>query len=137
MEKYSSADFSKLKNLSIYYRSKGHQSNTSIYFINTYKGECSPYIVEVSDTDKNIVKTDNHLVVSTCGKDFLSKKQIEIALKKYLEYSLCLVQVDKDGNVYLNPDKQEQPIYLRTVPNSTQVNLKFFKHYKDNWYVRK
>lgn len=135
--KYNSTDFSELKDMSIYFRSKGHRRNSSIYFVNKFKGNCSPYIVEFNNTDNTIVEIKNHLVLTSCVEDYLSKEQIEIVVKKYVEYKLCLLQVDNDGNVYINPDKQELPILLRKSSNSTPQDLEKFKHYKESWYVRK
>ncbi len=137
IEKYSNTDFDNLKGLSIYFRSKGHQRNTSIYFVNEFKGSCSPYTVEFNDNDKTVVEIKNHLVLSSCGKDYLSKEQIETALHYFIGYKLCLVQVDTEGNVYINPDKQELPTLLRKSPNATPKDLHLFKLYKEDWYVRK
>lgn len=137
IKKYDTEDFRLLKNKSIYFRSTGNQRNSSIYFVNIYKGECSPYAVEFDDNIKAIIEIKNHLVLSSCKKDYLSKEEIEQALKKYKEYNLCLIQVDTDGNVYINPDKQELPTLLRKSPNSIPKDVDKFKLYKGNWYVRK
>lgn len=137
IEKYDTVDFSVLKSKSIYFRSKGNQKNTSIYFVNIYKGSCSPYAVEFNDDDKSVVEIKNHLVVSSCGKDYLSKEEIEAAMKAYAKYHFCLLQVDEEGNVYINPDKQEFPVLLRKSPSSTPKDIDKFKPYKGNWYIRK
>lgn len=137
IDKYNDTDFSGLKDMSIYFRSTGHQRNTSIYFVNKFRGNCSPYAVEFNNTDKTIVEIKNHLVLANCKEDYLSKEQIEASVKQYVEYKLCLLQVDNNGNVYINPDKQELPVFLRKSPGSTPQDLGKFKHYKGNWYVRK
>lgn len=137
IDKYDAVDFSELKNKSIYFRSKGHQKNTSIYFVNIYQNSCSPYTVEFNDQDKNIVEIKNHLVLSSCGKDYLSKEEIEAAIKKYVQYQFCLLQVDNEGNVYINPTVQDRPTLLRKLPNSTPKDLNQFRPYKGNWYIRK
>jgi hypothetical protein len=137
IEKYDTVNFSALKNKSIYFRSKGNQKNTSIYFVNIYKGSCSPYAVEFNDENKSIVEVKNHLVLTSCGKDYLSREEIEKAIKDYAAYRLCLLQVDEEGNVYINPDKQELPVLLRKSPNSTPKDIDKFKLYKGAWYIRK
>jgi hypothetical protein len=137
VEKYDTIDFGILKNKSIHYRSKGNQRNTSIYFVSIYKGLCSPYVVEFNDDDKSVVQIKNHLVLSSCGKDYLSKEDVEVLMKAYAKYDFCLLQVDEDGNVYINPDKQEPPVLLRRSINSTPKDIDKFKSYKGNWYIRK
>ncbi len=137
IDKYNETDFGELKDMSIYFRSTGHQPNSSIYFVNKFNGNCSPYVVEFNNIDKTIVEIKNHLVLTNCKEDYLSKEQIEAVIKKYVEYKLCLLQVDSEGNVYINPDKQELPIFLRKSPNSTPQDLGKFKHYKGDWYLRK
>lgn len=137
IKKYYNTDFNKLKGLSIYCRSKGHQQNTSIYFVNEFSGKCSPYTVEFNDFNKTLVEIKNHLVLSSCEKDYLSKEQIDTAIQLFVEYKLCLIQVDLEENVYINPNKQELPTLLRKSPTSTPRDLQLFKHYKDNWYIRK
>lgn len=137
IEKYDTTDFSSLKGFSIYFRSTGHQNHTSIYFVNTYDGVCSPYAVEFNDQNKTIVNIDNKLVLKSCGKDYLSKEKIAQVVKAYIQYHLLLLQVDKDGNVYINPDRMENATLLRKSTGSNPKDLSLFKHYKGNWYVRK
>jgi hypothetical protein len=137
MNKFSETDFSNFKTLSIYFRSKGNQTGSSIYFVNIYKGNCSPYVVEVDDNSHSIIEIKNHLVISSCGKDYLTKEKIEVAVKKYIELDIYLLQVDNDGNVYINPDKQGVATLLRKSPNSTPTDLQLFRHYQGNWYVKK
>lgn len=137
IDKYNDADFSELEDVSIYFRSAGHQRNSSIYFVNKFASNCSPYAVEFNNSEKTIIEIKNHLVLANCKEDYLSKEQIEAIVKKYVEYKLCLLQVDNAGNVYINPDKQELPVLLRKSPDSTPQDLEKFRHYKGNWYVRK
>ncbi|MXV13904.1 hypothetical protein [Hufsiella ginkgonis] len=135
--KYDHTDFSGLKNASVYRRSLGNQDNTSIYFVNIYRGKCSPYVVELNDDSKAIVEISNKLVLKSCGKDYLSRAEIEKILEKYVLYNLCLIQVDNEGNVYINPDRSDLPILLRKSSSSPPGDIGLFKAYKGNWYIRK
>lgn len=137
IKKYDNTDFSGLKGSAIHFRSVGHQSNTSIYFVNMYGGDCSPYVVELNDQNKTIVDINNDLVLKSCGQDYLSRERITEVLVEYAQYNLCLVQVDNDGNVYINPDRMERATLLRKSTGATPKDLALFKHYKGNWYVRK
>ena len=137
IKKYGNTDFSSIKGFSIHFRSAGHQRNTSIYFVNTYDGKCSPYVVELNDHNKTIVNINNDLVLKSCGQDYLSREKITEVLMGYTQYNLCLVQVDNDGNVYINPDRMERATLLRKSMGAIPKDLTLFKHYKGNWYIRK
>lgn len=137
IKKYDNVDFSSLKGFLIYFRSDGYQSNTSIYYVNIYGGKCSPYVAEFNDRNKTIVNINNDLVVKSCGQDYLNTEKITEVLVGYAQYNLCLVQVDNDGNVYINPDRMERATILRKSKGSTPKDLALFKHYKGNWYIRK
>ena len=135
--KYDNTDFSSLKGFSIHFRSAGHQSNTSIYFVDSYGWECPPYAVEFNDHNKTIVNINNGLVLKKCKQDYLSKEKITQVLEAYAQYNLLLLQVDNDGNVYINPDRMDRATLLRKSTGSTPKDLALFKHYKGNWYIRK
>lgn len=137
IEKYDKTDFGSLKNKSIYFRSRGHSLNSSVYFINAFGGACSPYVVEFNHKTSNIIEIKNNLVISSCGRDYLSREEIEKSMIKFKEYGFCLLQVDKMGNVFINPNSQDVPIFLRKAFASTPLDIDKYKIYKDNWYIRK
>jgi len=138
--KYEQTDFSELKNMSIYFRSRGRHLNSSIYFINKSKVSCSPYAVEVDNLDKSIVEIKNHLVISSCGEDYLTPETIEAALKKYFALNLYLVIVDSEGNVFINSFQANRPAnLLRLAKESGEREIKkdyVYKHYKGRWYLK-
>lgn len=137
VNKYNDVDFSRLKNISIYYRSSGDQTNTSVYFVNLFNGKCSPYVVVYNNVERTIVEIKNHLVLSSCKEDYMDKEHIESVVKQYVDYEICLLQVDEAGNVYINPNRQDVPILLRKSSESTPQDLEKFKHYKGEWYIRR
>ena len=137
VNKYNDVDFSRLKNISIYYRSRGSQTNTSVYFINLFKGNCSPYVVVYNNVDNSVVEIKNHLVLASCKEEYLKKDDIESIVKQYVGYGICLLQVDEEGNVYINPNRQDVPILLRKSSESTPQDLEKFKHYKGEWYIKR
>lgn len=137
VNKYSDVDFSRLKNISIYYRSSGSQTNTSVYFVNLFNGKCSPYVVVYNNVDKSVVEIKNHLVLASCKEEYLKKEDIESIVKQYVGYGICLLQVDEEGNVYINPNRQDVPILLRKSSESTPQDLEKFKHYKGEWYIKR
>ena len=137
IKKLDNKNFSDLEGFSIYFRSKGNEKNTNIYFINTYSGNCSPYIVEVNKFKINDLKIKNELVLKSCNKDYLEKKTIKTAIEKYLELNICLIQVDSFGNVFINPFRQELPTLLKISSNTPPKNINQFELYKGSWYIRK
>lgn len=137
VNKYNEVDFSRLKNISIYYRSSGSQTNTSVYFVNLFNGKCSPYVVVYDYVEKTIVEIKNHLVISSCKEDYMNEGYIESVVKQYVDYGVCLLQVDEDGNVYINPNSQDGPILLRKSSESTPQDLERFMHYKGDWYIKR
>ena len=136
MDKYDSVDFTPLKNTSIYFRSRGEGINSSIYFVNKYNGNCSPYIVEFNDVTNKIIDIKNNLVISSCKKDYLSKNEIELYMKEYMRYKLCLLQVDPEGNVSINPRNSASPTIMRKAVGSYPENLNQYKCIEKNWYVK-
>src|SRR5690606_41781041 len=96
---YDNTDFSSLKGFSIYFRSAGHQSNTSIYFVDSYGWECPPppYAVEFNDQNKTIVNKNNELVLKKGKKDNLRKEKITKVFEAEAKYNLCLVKCDNSG----------------------------------------
>lgn len=135
VKKYDQTDFSDLKGFSIHYRDARHQENTFIYLVSTYDVKCSPYMVEV-DGQNSIVNINNNLVLESCGRDYLTKEKIKQVFAKYSQYHFCLLQVDNEGNVYINPDNQERPTLLRKSVHSNPKDLALFSHYKGNWYTK-
>ena len=137
IDRLDNESFSDLKGLSVYFRSRGNEKNTNIYFVNSFAGKCSPYVVEVDKSEIEELEIRNNLVLKSCRKDYLEKETIKKAIKKYLELDVSLIQVDSSGNVYINPYEQEPPILLRKSGSSPTTNLNQFELYKGNWYIRK
>ncbi len=136
IDKSDTTDFAALKNYSVNFRSRGTERGSSVYFINKYHLNCSPYAVDVNDTHKSIIGFRRILETPECEDDTLSKQQIEVVVNKFLEFDICVLQSDNEGNVYFNPHKQDSPYLLRKSPNSTPPNLDSYRHYKGNWYLR-
>ena len=91
--------------------------------------------MEVDDSNKKIIDINNSMVLSSCGKDYLTKNEIAAVINKYLGYHLCVLGVDGEGNVYMNPFEQASPVLLRKVTYAK--NEVQFELYKGNWYIKK
>jgi len=136
ISRLDTADLRVVKSLCIYYRSMGEHRNSSIYFLSVYDDKCSPYIVEVDNDEKKILGIRNDLVIKSCGKETVRSEDITMAMKKYFELHVCLICVDRQGNVYVNPTEQKRPTVLRKANGAQPKDFAEFSHYKKDWYVR-
>ena len=131
-------DLSRLKGLTLYFRSRGYDRGTSVYFVSSdYKVKCSPYVVDYDENKKSIIQIRNDLVLNTCGTEYLTKEEIKDAIDLYMKCKVSLLQVDSSGNVYINPGLPEKATLLRKAPHSTPMDFEEYWHYKGDWYIRK
>ncbi|UPT65675.1 MAG: hypothetical protein M0D57_14200 [Sphingobacteriales bacterium JAD_PAG50586_3] len=137
IKEHDQTDFSIFKNKYIHFRSVGQTRATSIYFVGVDSVDCSPYGVEVNNANDSVISINNKLVISSCGKDYMTNENITQITKEYLKYNFALIKVDNYGNVFINPDKlNEEPNVLRHVPSTMPLHFNSFKHYSGNWYLR-
>ncbi|AWI26043.1 hypothetical protein [Flavobacterium pallidum] len=138
IKKYDTEDFSALKNSYVGYRGKDETANVML-MVAEFDLNCPAYIATIYPKTKELVKTDDHLIKESdknCASYF-KKEQIADYTKAFLKYDLKVIGVDAAGNVYINPTEQDLPNLLRIVPGTTPKDLKDFKKYKGNWYLRK
>ncbi len=135
--KYDTEKFTELKGYAVSFRSSGQSSNSAIYLVSEFDSKCSPYFVEINKDNYSIVTVNKDMLLKTCNKDYLDENKIASIMTEFFKYDLMVLQVDEEGNVYINPNNQELPVYLRKATNSTPKNLDQFKIYRDNWYIRK
>jgi hypothetical protein len=138
IDKIDNSDLSALKGMCVHFRSRGVGFNTNRYFVSTSQTGCSPYVVEINPSTLKKLKIYNHLVLqSSCHQDYLDNQTIEQAVIAYLKLNVCLIFVDNEGNVYINPSAQDLPTLLRKGENTNPKDIEQFEHYKENWYIRK
>ena len=137
IEKIDNSDLSALKGISVHFRSRGDGFNTNRYFISTFQSNCSPYSVDINPLTLKKIKINNDLVLKSCNQDYLDYQTIEKAVIAYLKLKICLIFIDNEGNVYINPSAQDRPTLLRKVEDSNPIDFNQFEHYKENWYIRK
>lgn len=135
IEKYNSEDFSCLKGAFVNIRGGINKDNVVI-LISKSNTKCSPYIVTVNHNTGKILKVDDTLPIRDCN-GYFSASEIENFTKCFFKYNFQVLSVDLDGNVYINPSQQNQPILLRKNINVAPKDIKDFEVYKDNWYIRK
>lgn len=127
-----------LKGLAIHFKSRGIRDNTIVYYVSKVNNNCSPYMAIYDIEKKNIVEIDNSLVIKTCDKDYIDSSSIKRGVHEYLKLEVYVLKVDTVGNIYINEYYQEKPNLLKIVnQNEKPSDMSEFKHYKDNWYLRK
>ena len=136
VSRMDTADLSELKNMCIQFRSSGLHYNSSIYLVSAYDKNCSPYGVEVDNRKKNILEIRNDLVLESCGTEVFDRIRIVKAMKKYFELDVCLICVDQQGDVYINPTEQERPTLMKIANGAQPKDRTDFSQYKNDWYVR-
>ncbi len=134
IRKYDNYDFSALNDRIVTYRSRGaNYLLYSRYIVYKKSIKTSPYCVDVNDWNNEIVSISNHLVMDHYGKDYLTDIEIRETVTEYVKHSFFSITVDIEGNVWITVT-QQGPSLLRKVPNS-DVDLKYYRHYKGNWYI--
>lgn len=126
--------FDKLEGVFISLRNKDRSSMTIM--IDKYDIDCSPYVVTVNLSTKEVLSISDKLMDEEC-KGYLADTDIKILISEFLKHDVAVLGVDKDGNVYINPNKQEPPILLKKSDKSPPKDIDQFKLYKGNWYVKK
>ena len=137
ISKYDKNDFSCLKNVYINFRGKAKHDEI-ILIVRRYEPYCPPYVVTINSKTTEIIKIESHLLKKGKINNYFSEKEIKNYIECFSKYDFTILGVDKNDNVYINPSsQQEEPLLLRKSINSVPKNLRLFKKYKGNWYVRR
>ncbi|WP_291285494.1 hypothetical protein [Flavobacterium sp.] len=134
IKEYNNEDFQQLKGVLISYR--GINGDNVILTVNKFNGDCSPYMITINPQTKKIVEIRNHLVIKKCN-DYFNHEEIQKYVSCFLNYNFIVLGVDYNGNVYINPDKQQPPNIVRINGKYEKDSYKKFKVYKGNWLILK
>jgi len=135
IEKYNDEDFSCLKGVFINRRG-GKNDNLVFLIISRSNFKCSPYIIKANYDTGKVVNINDTLPNRDCN-GYFTISQIESYVKCFFKYKFQVLSVDADGNVYINPNRQELPTLLRKEENVTPKDIKDYKLYRGKWYIRK
>lgn len=136
--KYDKEDFSYFQNIFIAIRDAGFNEIT--YIIQKSEGDLPVYFVvyTISNGKIDINRTS---LEKAKEKDYFTDAKIKEIIEKFRKYDLFLLQVDKSGNVYMNPFRSNEPaVLLRLAQASDRKEIRkgfVFKQYKNHWYIRK
>jgi hypothetical protein len=132
---YYTTNFSNLKN--IFIENRGMNNEDIILIVSKYnQHNCNPYIIWVNSKTKEISKIDDKLPVRDCGAYF-TNVEIKTYVDYFLKQNFMVLGVDNEDNVYINPYYYDVPILLRKSKKSNPKDLKDFKLYKGDWYIKK
>jgi hypothetical protein len=139
IKKYNKTDFSFFKNTFIGIRERNRNEIT--YIIEKSEGNLPVYFVRYSLNNEKIVKIDRTALERESVKDYFTDTKIFEIIKNFRKFNLSLLEVDEENNVFMNYSKINDPaILLRLAIFSDKKEIRkgyIYKHYEDNWYVRK
>lgn len=139
INKYDKTDFSLFKNTFIGIRERN--GNEIVYIIEKAEGNLPVYFVKYSISKGSIIDINKTALEEKNIEDYFTSKEIYSIIQNFRELDLSLLKVDKEGNVFMNPFKINEPaILLRLANPSANKEVRrgyVYNHYKNNWYIRK
>ena len=137
IEKYQTENFLEFKNVFISIRQKDLTSTT--YILEKSEGGLPVYFVTYNDWTNEISGVNNSQLKEQKLNDYFTKRQITFLINRFRQMNFCLLGVDINGNVFINPFYPNNPaFFLRLSKISKLKPSKLsgdFRQYKDSWYV--
>jgi hypothetical protein len=137
IKKYQAESFSEFKNVFISIRQTSLSSTS--YILQKSEGNLPVYIVTYNESTNEITEVSNSELRAKKISDYFSRNQITSFIKKFRYYKFCLLSVDSQENVFINPFYPNNPAtFLRISKTSSLETSKIsgnYIYYKDNWYV--
>jgi hypothetical protein len=111
-----------------------------IYIVEKSDGNLPIYFVTFSLLSNKITEINNSALVESNIADYLTKDEITDFVLKFREFNFSLLQVDIEGNVFINPCNPNQPAILLRLKESISDNIVkkgyVYTRYKNKWYSR-
>lgn len=134
---FEKVDFCIFKNVSITYRSSDIYEKT--YMVSELIGNTKPYIV-VYNSNLNTYKVNKKLLLKNGVKDYFKKAEIISYMDEFRKLNLYKLDCDSSCNAMMNPFNPNESVCLLLINKNSKISenqLKYFKHYRKNWYVLK
>ena len=139
IKKYDKTNFSFFKNTFVGIRERN--SNEIIYIVDKAEGSLPVYFVKYSIRKKSIIEINKRALEEKNIRNYFTDKEIHNLIENFQKFDLSLLQVDKDGNIFMNPfEINEHAVLLRLANSSDKKEVQkgyVYEHYKGNWYIRK
>jgi hypothetical protein len=137
ISKYKNEDFNGLKNIIIAERSADRSK--IIYLIGKSEGNMPVYFVTFDRARQTVTHINNSILIQSHVPDYFTKDGIINAVNVFRKYDFYLLGVDSSKNVYINPFRANEPVYLLRLNTATGDSIVrkgyVYKLYKDNWYL--
>ncbi|SCY50164.1 hypothetical protein [Flavobacterium anhuiense] len=134
ISKYDSSDFSCLKNT--YIETRSVNKDDIVLLVSKYNLHCNPYIVWVNSKTKKITRIDDNLPNRDCA-GYFTNTEIKFYIDFFLKLNFMVLGVDNEDNVYINPNYYDVPYLVRKSKKTNAKDLKDYKLYKGDWYIKK
>lgn len=137
VKKYQAEEFPEFKNVSIVIRQR---TLTSTIYVLDKQGENLPvYFITYNEWLNKITEINSSLLKEQKVSDYFTKSQITVLINRFRQLNFCLLSIDNQDNVFINPFYPSSPPCLIRLGKTSRVEmLKVsgdFKPYKDNWYI--
>jgi hypothetical protein len=139
IKKYDKTDFSFFKNTFVGVREQSRNEIT--YIIEKSEGNLPVYFITYSTSKESVIDINKTALKERNIGDYFTDEEISGLIENFRKLNLSLLQVDEQENVFINPFKINEPAILLRLANPSdkeEVRKGFvYRHYKDNWYIRK
>ena len=139
IKKHQAESFLEFKNTIIFIRQETLLS--TLYVIHRYEGNSPVYFVTYNKIKNEITEIDDSLLKKLKVPDYFTAREITSLIKRFRSYEICMVGVDMQENVFINPFYPNNPAVFLRMSKHSQLNISKIQgnyvHYKDRWYVDK
>ncbi|SIR28272.1 HSF-type DNA-binding [Mucilaginibacter lappiensis] len=139
IKKYHAESFSEFKNVFISIRETNGSSSS--YILQKNAGNLPVYVVTYNENTNEIVEVNNSRLRAKKVDDYFTSNQITSFIKKFRYYKFCLLSVDAQGNVFINPFYPGNPAIFLRISKTPSLEISKISgdyiYYKDNWYVNR
>lgn len=139
IQRYEKEDFSILTNVFIAVRNEN--TNKTIYMVQKFDGDFPVYFVTYNNLTERIININREQLLKAEVRDYFSTDQISEYISFFRQFDFCLLGVDADSNVFINPYYcQSPPYFLRLNNHSNEKTIDegyLYGHFNGNWYINK
>lgn len=137
IKNHQSESFLEFKNKVIFIRQETLLS--TIYILHKYEGNKPVYFVTYSKLKNEVTEIDNSMLKKEKVPDYFTVREITSLVKRFRAYKFCMVGVDLQENVFINPFYPNNPAVFLRKSNHSQLNISKMQgnyvHYNAYWYI--
>lgn len=134
---FENEDFVQFKNISIIRKSKNQ--GKAVYILMKTNNNLPAYIITYDLAKKRILEIDHSMLAKAGIEDYFTDTQLSNYIEAFRKYDFYVMNVDNDGNVYMNPFYPNQPVCIMRTSTSSQRGMLqkgyLYEQYKGRWYL--